>query len=99
MFQPIPVLNADCFDHVWREIAFRFKLIQPFDGGLHGLRARLVLLGSINFAFLTSYVVKAELSDDPRQHETLPDKCYEDHCKRQKQDQVTIRKWLSRSSC
>ena len=27
----------------------------------------MLLLGSINFAFLASYVVKAELSDDPRQ--------------------------------
>ena len=79
VFQPIAVLCANCLNHVRQEIAFRCKTIEPSHCSLHGLRARFMLLASIDFTFPTSCPGETELSDGPRQHQTLPDEGYEYH--------------------
>lgn len=71
VLEPVTVMGADRLHDFVREMAFRHKLVEPFDRCLDRLSPSRVLLGSLGVAFPTPGMGEAERADHRGQHQAL----------------------------
>ena len=99
VLEPVTLTRAERPNDVFREIAFRRKLVEPLDRCLDPLPPSLVLLDSIGVALTAPGMGEAERADHRGQQQALANQRHQDDGKRQEENQIAVGKRLAVRSC